>query len=356
TLKSAFSFFESTIGPFPYKTFTLSITPQNSGRIGSMEYPGLATIQHSPLILSSSLEIEKLIVHEFAHQYFYGAIANNETYEGWFDEGMASYLTSSMLDVNALSDVSSFKLFGQFPIRGLEILSMGEIPLIYTLIKIKIPNQANAMRSYYLHANEAALSDSSYLLSSLSMYNAITYGKSELFFKTLERITGKQKFIKTLSKFYNQYKNSHVTAKQFFTFLQANTARNLSWYIKNYYDESFVCDYAIKSIEYLPASKECRVDVRRNGEAFFPCEISLITQKDTITKTINNDKRFFTIYLKSPEVPIGVEIDLHRKNYFDVNLANNSKMLRKQYAATTYFSMRWFFWIQNLLLVFGSLA
>lgn len=356
TLQSAFRYFENTLGPYPYKSFTLAIVPQNSGRIGSMEYPGMATVQHNQMLFTSSLEIEKLIVHEFAHQYFYGAVANNESYEGWIDEGLASYLTSGMLDAHGLSDISSFKLFGHYPVQGLELLSIEELPLIYTLTKITVPNQSTAMKAYMAHANEAALSDSSYLLSTHALYNAITYGKSELFFKTLERMIGRQKFLKMLSRFYATYQFKHITAAQLFNSLQANSPRNLQWYFRNFYEESFICDYAVKGVEYFPGSRECRVDIRRNGEAFFPCEVSLVSPTDTLTKTINNNRRFFSVYFKCNQIPTGAEIDLHRKNYFDVNFANNSKMIEKQYASTIYFSMRWFFWIQNLLLIFGSLA
>ncbi|MCE1190347.1 MAG: hypothetical protein LWX56_14555, partial [Ignavibacteria bacterium] len=355
-LQNAFRYFNYYFAPYPYKTLTLVVTPAKTGRVASMEYPGLITIEHSPFALVQSLQIEKRIIHEFAHQYFYAAVANNETYEGWLDEGLANYLTSRMLDDFGLYEISHFTLFGYLPVQGLELVSIGEIPLVYTLTKVKVPNQSEAMQLYYEHMNEAALCDTSYLLNPYSQYAAITYGKGELFFKTLERISGKEAFMSILKNYYIQNRFKHVKAKDFFDILRRMQRKNIDWLTTNYYKNSYECDYAVESVKYIPERKEARVTVTKKNEGYFPCELSLFTAQDTLTRTVAIDKRRIVVTFSTALPPLGAEIDMNRKNYFDTDFANNSLILSPNMEAPTYISIRWFFWMQSFLLIFGSIV
>jgi aminopeptidase N len=58
-----------------------------------MEYPGLVLI--SERYLSNSIDsLRTVIVHETAHQWFYGIIGDDEIDEGWIDEGLTSFFTA----------------------------------------------------------------------------------------------------------------------------------------------------------------------------------------------------------------------------------------------------------------------
>ncbi|PEJ59961.1 hypothetical protein CN692_04050 [Bacillus sp. AFS002410] len=80
-------YFQSIIGPYPLRQ--LDIISSNTGHSG-MEYPGIVTVDTS----ATRNVLRYLIVHEIAHQWFYGVISNDPYKDAWLDEGLASVATS----------------------------------------------------------------------------------------------------------------------------------------------------------------------------------------------------------------------------------------------------------------------
>ena len=69
------------LGPYPWPTFTLGITPNLSGGI---EFP--AHVQQGPETIG------RTTTHEVAHQWLYGLVGNNQGRDPWVDEGLATYV------------------------------------------------------------------------------------------------------------------------------------------------------------------------------------------------------------------------------------------------------------------------
>jgi aminopeptidase N len=74
------------VGPYPYEELDVVDVP---GAYGGIEYPGLVTIG----TLGTSWVIEP-VVHEVAHQWFYGLLGDDQLEEPWLDEAFATYATS----------------------------------------------------------------------------------------------------------------------------------------------------------------------------------------------------------------------------------------------------------------------
>jgi hypothetical protein len=74
------------VGPYPYTELDIVDVP---GAFGGIEYPALVTIG----TLGGSWVIEP-VVHEVAHQWFYGLIGDDQLEQPWMDEAFATYATS----------------------------------------------------------------------------------------------------------------------------------------------------------------------------------------------------------------------------------------------------------------------
>ena len=74
------------VGPYPYTELDIVDVP---GAYGGIEYPSLVTVG----TLGTSWVIEP-VVHEVAHQWFYGLIGGDQVAEPWIDEGFATYATA----------------------------------------------------------------------------------------------------------------------------------------------------------------------------------------------------------------------------------------------------------------------
>lgn len=84
--RKALSFYQENIGEYPHNQLDIVL---DEGQF--MEYPGIVTI--NPYIGDKRF-YDISIVHEIAHQYFYGVVANDPYHQAWVDEGMTEFATS----------------------------------------------------------------------------------------------------------------------------------------------------------------------------------------------------------------------------------------------------------------------
>jgi hypothetical protein len=84
------------VGPYPYETLTVVCPPLRAAATGGMEYPTLITGGLGDPIwdgfpFGQARVAEVVLVHEFAHQYFYGLLASDEREHAFLDEGFTTY-------------------------------------------------------------------------------------------------------------------------------------------------------------------------------------------------------------------------------------------------------------------------
>ncbi|OCA90889.1 aminopeptidase [Bacillus sp. FJAT-27225] len=84
--KNALSFYQMKIGEYPHEQLDVIL---DLGQ--NMEYPGIVTVNpyHD---FDDFFNIA--IVHEIAHQYFYGVVSNDPFNEPWIDEGFTEFATN----------------------------------------------------------------------------------------------------------------------------------------------------------------------------------------------------------------------------------------------------------------------
>jgi len=352
-VKNCLKYFEDHIGIYPYQNVTLVDVPRTSAS-GGMEYPTLFTVSAELFSPQATGWPEYLVAHEFSHQFFQGLIANNEVYEAWLDEGFASYLATKIMYYYKPEILENFKFASYIPIYGLNFLSYNEIPMIYTLAEIQIPEGARSASNYYNNLRVGSIADTSYKLPTRVSYVNNAYNKPELVLLTLERYVGSDKMMEILKDYYNNFKYKHTTGKDFIKIVQNHLKENMDWFWDEFYFSSKIFDYKITSLKQIN-NNTYEVLAEREGDGFFKNEIALYTDCDTLYQKWNTNERWKIFTFKTSNKVIAAEIDPNRKNLLDINFANNSFTLETRVWSSLSLAIRLFFWVQNALMILGSI-
>jgi len=162
--------FEKLIGDYPYKSYSVVLTNFPTG----MEYPGLVLISES--YLSNSIEgLRTVIVHETAHQWFYGIIGDDEIDEGWIDEGLTSFFTA-YFDIDFIGEYLYENTMQRYEDR-LESLGFDTI----------------------------VISKSAYEFKDWDEYGAAAYAKPALMYHEIRELYGDEKILEFAKHLYDQY-------------------------------------------------------------------------------------------------------------------------------------------------------
>lgn len=346
-------YLEQYIGEFPYSQINLVDAPRTAN-IGGMEYPSIVTY-FTPLF--SPIEIqrpESTIIHEIIHQYFYAAVSSNEVYEAWLDEGITSYLEAKILSEYYGNPILHFRFIDYYPVYGMSFLSFREIPLIYSLKAFEAQHSSYALSLYYLNNELGNIRDTSYSLPNSLSYLVNAYSKPYLILQVLENYLGKDEIMKVLSEYYNKYKFTLVTADHLINGLLNYSSSDLDWFVSNFINSNKKFDYKVRSIS--STENEYKIFVERLQEGITPTQLAIYSEVDTTFIDWDGKDRWKIFTIESSNKIIAAEVDPYRRNILDINYANNSYTVEPKYWASLSIAIRWFFWVQNALLIFGSVG
>lgn len=184
----AVEYFNKIFGTYPYKTLKVCFTEFLHG---GMEYPNLVMIADK---ITDKKEIETVIVHEIAHQWWYGLVGDNEIVEAWIDEGLAEYSTVLYLE-------------NYYPTENMREKKVTEAQnnyLIYQDVILSLNITMN--KKMNLAVNE---------YKSEYEYVYMVYVKGMLLFNDLRTKVGDDAFFASLKKIQKEYRFKNVTTKEF---------------------------------------------------------------------------------------------------------------------------------------------
>ena len=178
--KESLETFGELFGDYPYST--LSVV-QTNFCFGGMEYPNLVMIADD--ITGNGY----VIVHEIAHQWWYGVVGNNEFTSPWVDEGLTEFSTALFYEKHPEYGLSYDEI----------MKNADETYKKFVEVYTKINGQVD--ESMDRNLNEFATEPE---------YVNITYTKGMLMFDNIRRLLGDKKFFKCLKNYYKtfMFKNS----------------------------------------------------------------------------------------------------------------------------------------------------
>lgn len=194
--------FSNLFGKYPYSTYSVVRTHFLHG---GMEYPALSLISDA---LNDSLFTEA-VIHETAHQWWYGVVGNNEVKNAWMDEGLSEFSTGLFYEQNPSYGVDANK------------------------------RQADALGAYIIYfddckanARDDSMNRSLGEYKDTFEYTYCSYVKGELMFSSLRTVIGNDDFINGLKKYYNDYKFKNAKPDDLIGCFERTSARPL----KSFFD------------------------------------------------------------------------------------------------------------------------
>ncbi|MEK0315429.1 M1 family metallopeptidase [Cohnella sp. 56] len=212
--KSALAKLGEWYGDYPYTTLSVVIPPPDAEGAGGMEYPtlvtGAAAKDDNP-----GYELERTLVHEIAHQYWYGIVASNEFEEAWLDEAFTSYSEEKLMAA----------IYGVAPRTTIESLYM---------------------------TNPLPLKLDSWSYGSSDAYAENVYMRGKLVLKAIEARVGEKTMSKVMRTYFQKYRFKHPDSQAFQRVVESVTKEDWKDFFSAYVYRGETADFAVASARTEP--------------------------------------------------------------------------------------------------------
>lgn len=357
--------FGEWFGAYPYPELTIVDPAYNSDTDG-MEYPRFITGRAYFWAPEDSLALESTTVHEVAHQWWYGIVANNEFEEAWLDEGWASWS-------------ESLAMRAAYPESVYVETFLGGIPLVFETLTI--PYETINLPRVRRFGTLDRMTQPSRRTVSADSYRTNAYAKPEVVLWTLQRLIGEERMREVMSAYFQRFSYRHPRTQDFIQVVEEVSGEDLSNFFAQTFNSSDLIDYSIvhagsEEVVVPPGGEEgesredagrgapvyrSEVVVRREEGAHLPVEVLVVFEDgEEVLESWDGRQRWRRfVYRRSSRLQRAV-VDPERKILLDIDPTNNSRVLgsgsRGMSRATGKWSSKWLFWLQNLLETFAFLG
>ncbi|UJF33632.1 M1 family metallopeptidase [Paenibacillus hexagrammi] len=214
--KKALARYSQWYGAYPYSTLSIVVPPEDGNGAGGMEYPTLVTAWGAK-DSKPDLELERVVVHEIGHQFFYGLVASNEFEEAWLDEGFTSYAEDKLME-------SEYGVSSNLPVEASYITSPNALQL-----------NAWEYRGHQEYADNV-------------------YMRAKLVLRAIEKQVGTKTMDKIMSTYFQRWEFKHPTTRDFQAVVEDVTKTKWDEFFNQYVYGSMMADYSVERIHVAPAS------------------------------------------------------------------------------------------------------
>ena len=216
----ACEYFSNSFGQYPYSNLVVC---KSSFFQGGMEYSGLVLVSDA---ITEEQELAKVIVHEIAHQWWYGLVGNNQVCEAWLDEALAEYSTCLFFEDTGVGE--TYKDLIKDAIASY---------LIYVDVISSLNGKINL-------AMNAKVCD----YTSEYEYTYMVYVKGVIMFDSLREVVGKNKLIRALKKYCKTYSYKIASSADFISILKSVCHKDLDGFFAGWLNGTNVVTTTFVSI------------------------------------------------------------------------------------------------------------
>ncbi len=205
--------FTELFGEYPYKNLCVV---EASFVHGGMEFPNLVFISDS---LNSYETYTTVIIHEIAHQWWYGVVGNDQYNHAFLDEGLAEFSTALFYEKNPKYNISRSE--------------------------ITLRNQSNYNIFQKVYVDVLGSIDTSFIrpldeFNNEQEYVYTTYVKAYLMHDSLFELLGEKKYIKCLKEYYEMCKNDIATPDDLIKAFEKGSGKKLENYFYSWFEGNVV--------------------------------------------------------------------------------------------------------------------
>ena len=223
------------VGPYPYPVCTIVEGPLKAG--GGMEYPTLAIIDNSS---GKGNSLQRVIIHEVIHNWWYGILGSNERSEPWIDEGFCSYYEDRVM----------MHLNGETRLQRKPIVSGSSFfARLFGLNQLNTATMRKTGVDHFSRLGRQMPMDRPAEEYSILQYGAMVYFKTPLALAGLEEYLGLDTFDRAVQLLYARSRFSHVSKDDVRRAFEEASGKNLSWFFDGTLSSRTDPDYAITGIE-----------------------------------------------------------------------------------------------------------
>ncbi|MES2703244.1 MAG: M1 family metallopeptidase [Bacteroidota bacterium] len=249
-----------------------------SDDIGLYRYPKIAAadaadgMEYPMLTLDGGADpgYRGLLVHETAHNWFYGQVGSNETYRAAMDEGFTQFLTAwGMRKIDGENIVtgkpkSAYRRMFTEPTKVIDARVLNS----YTISAL---NQTETSINTHSDDFHSALGQG-------GGYGAVYYKTATMLYN-LQYVLGDSLFQATLHNYFEQWKFAHPYFEDFRASVIQFTHTDLSWFFDQWFETTKTLDYGVMRVKKKWGTDDFTIKFKRSGEMQMPLDFT-VTGKD----------------------------------------------------------------------------
>jgi aminopeptidase N len=213
-----------------------------------------------------------LLVHEIAHNWFYGMVGNNETYRAALDEGFTQFLTAwglRRIDGDTLKEEEPKSKYRKY-FKEPEMVLDKRVFAAY---------QYDALNKDELPLNTHS-DDFHNALGHEGGYRGVYYKTASMLYN-LQYVLGDSLFQKALKNYFAQWQFAHPYFEDFRNSIIQYTHVDLNWFFDQWLETTKRIDYGICNIKKLPGNDSFAVKFYRAGEMHMPVDFTVTSKRGT---------------------------------------------------------------------------
>ncbi|WP_251616573.1 M1 family metallopeptidase [Pumilibacter muris] len=197
-------YFSNSFGAYPYKSYSVVQTAFNQG---GMEYTGLVYVSDA----ARDKMISEVIIHETAHQWWYGIVGNNQIKHAWLDEALAEFSTTLFYKNNPDYGVKYDDRIAD---------AMGGFTLFCELGKVSDTSMERSLGDF----------------ASSTEYTYMTYVKGQLMYDSLMKTLGEKTLVAGLKNYASKCAYTTAQPDNLIACLEQTSKRELKSFISGFID------------------------------------------------------------------------------------------------------------------------